>query len=99
MVPTGVARALGAAQNLEHLYRTEVTIEPGDRLILATDGITHTVTRDELMHIVRGAQTPDEAAQQMQTMMTTRHAEKDIGARFRRDDWTAIFRFFDFGPV
>ena len=98
MLSTGVVRAIGATRNLGHLYRTEVTIEPGDRLVLATDGITHTITRDELMHVVRSAQTPDEAAQQIQTMMTTRHAENYVGARFRHDDWTAIFRFFGSEP-
>jgi serine/threonine protein phosphatase PrpC len=95
MSSTGVARAIGATPNLGHLYRTEVTIEPGDRLVLATDGITHTVTRDELIPVVRSAQMPDEAVQQLQTMMTTRHADNYVGARFRHDDWTAIFRFFE----
>jgi len=37
-LPVGAARSVGAQEQLQ-LTRTETTIEPGDRLVLATDGI------------------------------------------------------------
>src|SRR5262245_55348559 len=37
--PLGPPRAIGANKQLGNLHRTEVTIAPGDRLVLATDGV------------------------------------------------------------
>jgi protein phosphatase len=94
----GMARVLGAGDTLINLYRAEVTIEPGDRLVLATDGITENVTRSELVEIVRTAVSPGEAAERLTTLLATRQAEDrlpaPLGGGFRRDDWTAIVRFF-----
>jgi serine/threonine protein phosphatase PrpC len=90
---------LGAAAQLRGLYCTEMTIEPGDRLVLATDGITDNVTGSELLEVVCHAASPDEAADQLRTIMVSRSAGKwlaaaPLQARFRSDDWTAIVRFF-----
>jgi serine/threonine protein phosphatase PrpC len=89
---------LGAGAQLQGLYRTEMTIEPGDRLVLATDGLTDNVTSSELVDIVRHTASPDEAAGQLSTIMATRSAggrpPASLGGRFRYDDWTAIIRFF-----
>jgi serine/threonine protein phosphatase PrpC len=89
---------IGARKQLVELYRAEVTIEPGDRVILATDGVTDNVTGCELVEIMRRAVSPDEAAGQLHSLLTTRQAEGQLpaplGGRFRGDDWTAIIRFF-----
>jgi serine/threonine protein phosphatase PrpC len=89
---------IGARKQLVELYRAEVTIEPGDRVILATDGVTDNVTACELVEIMRRAVSPDEAAGQLHSLLTTRQAEgrlpAPLGGRFRGDDWTAIIRFF-----
>lgn len=89
---------IGARKQLVNLYRAEVTIEPGDRLVLATDGVTDNVTRSELVEIVRHTASPQEAAEQLSTIMTTRYAggrlPEPLGGSFRDDDRTAIFRFF-----
>lgn len=92
--PLGPARAIGVSQHLGNLYRTEVTIEPDDRLVLATDGVTEIVPQPELVDLVRAAPSPDDAVQQLQTLLTTRHAAAQVGVPARRDDWTAIVRFF-----
>jgi serine/threonine protein phosphatase PrpC len=92
--PVGPARAIGMSNQLGNLYRAEVTLEPGDRVVLATDGVTDTVTRSELVETVRGAASPDEVVQQLHTVLVTRHAVAQSGNEGRRDDWTAIVRFF-----
>jgi serine/threonine protein phosphatase PrpC len=94
VVHTSVARAIGTTSPLRQVYRAEVLIKPGDRLVLATDGITNIVTPQELTQVVQDAETPDAAAQQIRTMITARQAERQWRAGSYQDDWTAIFRFF-----
>lgn len=89
---------IGARKHLVDLYRAEVTVEPGDRVILATDGVTDNVTTCELVEVVRRAVSPDEAVGQLHGVLTTRRAEgrlpAPLGGGFRDDDWTAVIRFF-----
>jgi serine/threonine protein phosphatase PrpC len=89
---------IGASKQLSGLSRAEVTIESGDRLVLATDGVTDNVTSSELVDAVLGATSAAEAAERISTILTTRHAggglRAPLGRRFRDDDRTAIFRFF-----
>ena len=98
VVQGGIVRAIGARRQLENLHRAEVTIAPGDRVVLATDGVTDNVTRSELVQVVRRVASPEEAAERIRTLMATRYGEgllpEPLGGAFRRDDWTAIFRFF-----
>ena len=103
LLPAGVARTIGASHQLVHLYRAEVALEPGDRLLLATDGVTDNVASCELVEIIRSGASPDDAAAQLKTIMTARQAEGRLPAPlrrgFRRDDWTAIVRFFRAAPT
>jgi serine/threonine protein phosphatase PrpC len=89
---------LGGRTPLVDLYRTEVTIEPDDRLILATDGVTDNITNRELVDIVNSSASPDAAAEQLRRVMVTRFAQSQppepLRERVRYDDWTAIIRFF-----
>ncbi|ETW94822.1 MAG: hypothetical protein ETSY1_33215 [Candidatus Entotheonella factor] len=97
-VHAGIMRALGMQKTLRQLHRAHVEIVPGDRLVVATDGITDNLTHDELVDMVRGASSPDEAVEQMQALIASRRAKgtlpEQLGGRFRNDDQTAIFRFF-----
>jgi serine/threonine protein phosphatase PrpC len=91
---------LGAHAQLQGFYCTEKSIEPGDRLVLATDGITDNLTSSELVEVVRHSASADEAATQLRTVMVTRSARERSAAapvrgRYRPDDWSAIVRFFD----
>ena len=99
-VPSGIARALGVEPTLRNLYRAEVSIELGDRLILATDGVTASLTRRELVGVIRGASSPEAAAEQITTLLGSQCGadRRSVlsGKGFRGDDWTAIVRFF--GP-
>ena len=92
--PWGPARAIGISQHLGNLHRTEVTLVPGDRVVLATDGVMEAVPRDEVVALVRGAASPDAAVQQLHTLLATRQEEAQARGETRRDDWTAIVRFF-----
>jgi len=97
--PLGPVRAIGISQHLGNLHRTEVTIVPGDRVVLATDGVTDAVTQDELVAIIREAATPDDVVQRLHTLLAARHGEAQARSEVRRDDWTAIVRFFSAAEV
>jgi serine/threonine protein phosphatase PrpC len=95
----GVAKAIGSSQGKPNLVRTEFDIEPGSRLVLATDGVTDNVMASELADMVRAAATPDEAAERVNALVEARINEgqvpEQLGRRSRHDDRTAIFRFFN----
>jgi serine/threonine protein phosphatase PrpC len=97
-LPVGAARAVGAAERLE-LIRTELSVEPGDRLVLATDGVSDNLAAEELAEIVRAAPSAAKAAEQVNGLIETRIKEgrtpSMLGGRFRHDDRTAIFRVFE----
>ena len=94
----GVAQAIGANDGLKNLRRTEADIEPGTRLVLATDGVSDNITIDELVESVRNSASPEEAAQRVNGAVAARIEEgvlpEALGGRFRHDDRTAILRFF-----
>ena len=92
----GTAKAIGAGADL-NLHRTEVGLQPGDRLVTASDGVTDNVNPAELAEFVRLAADPDDASSVVKQAIDDR-LERGItpellGGRFRHDDQTAIFRF------
>jgi serine/threonine protein phosphatase PrpC len=94
----GMIRTLGSSPTVVNLYRAEVVLMPGDRVVLATDGVTANVTRPELVGIIQSAASPDAAAAQLTSLIATRRAEASLpvptGRGFQHDDWTAVVRFF-----
>ena len=94
----GVARAIGAGPTLSNLTRREAQVEPGSRLVLATDGLTDNVLTEDLADMVLWAGCPEEAARQIngtvETLLREGRMPEQLGRRFRHDDRTAIFRFF-----
>ncbi len=95
----GVARAVGAAAELGQMVQKDIDIEAGVKLVLATDGVTDNMGVDELAEIVRASATPAEATERIEEVIAGRLVEgrvpEKLGVRFRRDDRTAIIRFFD----
>jgi protein phosphatase len=93
----GSTRVIGSEQELT-LNRTELSVEPGDRLVLATDGVSDNLETDKLVDMVRQAASPEEASTQVKDIVAQRleqgFAPTALGGRFRHDDQTAIFRFF-----
>jgi serine/threonine protein phosphatase PrpC len=94
----GVAKAIGASEEMATLTRNEARIEPGARLVLATDGVSDNIHVDELADIVRRVDSPEEAGKQIEAIVANRlelgRVPEQLGVRSRHDDRTAIFRFF-----
>ena len=94
----GVARAVGAGPSLSSLTQLEPDIEPGFRLVLATDGLSDNILTEDLADIVRRAESPEDAAQRtnntVESFLQPGRMPEELGRRFRRDDRTGIFRFF-----
>ena len=93
----GANKVLGSSEELS-LSSLEITVAAGDRLLLATDGISDNLPTAELVQAVRDAASPDEAASRIKSMVDTRLEHgvvpEQMGGRFRHDDQTAILRFF-----
>ena len=94
----GVARAIGASEKLGAPSQIEITPSSGDRLLLATDGITDNMTIDELTEVIKNASNPENAATEIEETIKERLTEgrvpETIGVRLRYDDRTGILRFF-----
>jgi PPM family protein phosphatase len=100
LLRAGNTKVIGGEQELA-ISRSEITIKPGDRLVLATDGITDNIRIGELAEVVQGAASPEESLAQVKGIIDQRLKEgrvpEQLGARYRHDDQTAIIRFFSGG--
>jgi serine/threonine protein phosphatase PrpC len=94
----GVARAIGASETLGAPAVVEITPAAGDKIFLATDGITDNMTIEELAEVIRNASTPEDASAKIEATIKERlqdgRVPETIGVRFRYDDRTGIIRFF-----
>ena len=94
----GVARAIGASETLGAPAAVEITPAAGDKIFLATDGITDNMTIEELAELIRNASTPEDASTKIEATIKERlqdgRVPETIGVRFRYDDRTGIIRFF-----
>jgi len=93
----GGTKVIGGEENLT-LYRTELDAVPSDKLIIASDGVSDNVHVSELVDIIRKASSPEEASDMVKALIDL-HLEQGLapellGARYRHDDQTGIFRFF-----
>lgn len=94
----GGTKVIGGEERL-NLSRSEITVEPGDKLVLTTDGVSDNLHVNELVQIIREAASPEEASKQVKNLVN-QHLEQGLapellGARYRHDDQTAIIRFFN----
>ena len=94
----GVAKAIGASEKLGEPAQVEITPSAGDRILVATDGITDNMSIEELAELIRDASTPEQAAEKIEETIKVRlqdgYVPETIGVRFRYDDRTGIIRFF-----
>ena len=96
--PNVLTQAIGANSSL-YFHIRELMLKPGDRILLATDGITDNIYPDELYELViKNADTPDEAVNRLETLLRIKKGKEegreDFYKRFKNDDRTAIIRYF-----
>jgi serine/threonine protein phosphatase PrpC len=92
----GIANALGRHEKLAY-KSTSISLEAGDRLVLATDGLIENIDPSELIPLVDAAASPEQAVATLRQL----YDEKKQGntgrvgdsSGFRRDDATAIIRY------
>ena len=93
----GSTKVIGSAESIE-LNVVEIQTEPGDRILLATDGVSDNLSAGELVEVVRGAKSPEEAMANIENMIKERldggSVPHQMGGRYRHDDQTGIIRFF-----
>ena len=93
---------ISAAVGLHEVFNYEqsgTTIIPGDRLVLATDGLINNIFPQEIADIVSNASTPHEAVSALRELVGEKRRRNrgrdDSYGTFREDDRTAIIRYFD----
>ena len=94
---TGGTKLIGADSEL-HISQKQLDLNPGDKVVVASDGVSDNVSLDELLNIVRSSQSPDQASETIKQLIDE-HLELGLapqitGSRYRHDDQTAIIRFF-----
>ena len=94
-IPNG---AVGRRETLSFKHRT-LELRPGDRLVLATDGLLHNIFPEEVGSVIAGSQTPKAAVSGLRTLVDEKRAlhqgRADTYGTFRDDDRTAVVRYFD----
>ena len=91
-----VTGALGQQEKFAYQYR-KVTLEHGDRIVLATDGLTNNMSPAELAEILQQAVSSQQAVSAIGDLVTKKRRQERgrTYGTFREDDRTAIVRFFD----
>ena len=90
-----VQAAVGLNQSLEPHVNDKVRLEPYDRLVLLTDGVSDNLTSEEIAGAVSSASTPKMAVNNFGRLLAEKQA-KNVGlreGRFKVDYATAIVRF------
>ena len=99
--PLGITSALGRYEKLVYTTR-RITLQPQDRLVLATDGLTDNVSPSELAVVVQGATSPQDAVAALHDLLGEKkrrnRGRADDYAGFMMDDTTAIIRYLSSSP-
>ena len=94
---TGGTKLIGADAEL-HVSQKQLDLNPGDKVVVASDGVSDNVSLEELLDIVRSSQSPEQASDTIKKLIDE-HLELGLapqitGSRYRHDDQTAIIRIF-----
>ena len=97
----GIANALGRHEKLAY-KATSISLEPQDRVVLATDGLIENVAPSELAAIVDTSSSPEQAVAALRQLLCEKKqrdkGRADDGSGFRRDDTTAVIRYLGIDP-
>ncbi|HSF31627.1 MAG TPA: SpoIIE family protein phosphatase [Candidatus Tectomicrobia bacterium] len=97
----GLANTLGRSEKLSY-KTTLISLQAQDRLVLATDGLIDNVAPSELAALVNDAASPEQAISALRQLLCDKRRENkgrvDDRSSFRRDDATAIIRYFGHSP-
>ena len=97
----GIANALGRHDTLSY-KATNISLEDGDRLVLATDGLIENVSPSELLALIDAAPSPEQAVATLRQLLGEKKqgnkGRVDESSGFRRDDATAIIRYIRLAP-
>ena len=98
LLPSLSGGAVGQTKTFKYQQK-QVTLQPGDRLILTTDGLVHNVFPEEMAEIVRVSGSPEEGVSALVELVGEKRRQhtgrEDAYGTFREDDQTAILRYFD----
>jgi serine/threonine protein phosphatase PrpC len=93
----GITNALGRHENLSY-KAVHISLQARDRLVLATDGLIDNVAPSELVALVDHAPSPEQAVAVLRQLLCQKKRHNkgrvDEHTGFRRDDATAIIRYF-----
>jgi serine/threonine protein phosphatase PrpC len=97
----GIANALGRHEKLAY-KATSISLEPQDRVVLATDGLIENVAPSELAAVVDTSSSPEQAVAALRQLLCEKKqrdkGRADDGSGFRRDDTTAVIRYLGIDP-
>ena len=92
----GSTKVIGSTESLD-MNVVEVFPETGDRILLATDGVSDNLSAGELVEIIRAGKSPQEVIISIEDMIKERleggTVPHQMGGRYRHDDQTGIIRF------
>jgi serine/threonine protein phosphatase PrpC len=98
----GIMNALGHREKLSY-KATCISLQAQDRLVLATDGLIENVAPSELATLMHDAPSPEAAVSALRQLLCAKKRENkgraDDRSEFRRDDATAIIRYFSLSPL
>jgi len=97
ILKSGGTKLIGADSDL-YISQTEIPLKAGDKIVVASDGVSDNVSLNELLQITRSASTPEAASEELKALiddhLSLGLAPQITGSRYRHDDQTAIIRFF-----
>ncbi|MFL5694168.1 MAG: PP2C family protein-serine/threonine phosphatase, partial [Ktedonobacteraceae bacterium] len=85
----GITQALGGPQP-PTIHTDQVTVFPGDRILLCTDGIHDNLIDEEIEEILRTSTRTSAARLLVERSVQRSHQERDVTIRAKPDDMSAI---------
>ena len=85
----GITQALGGPQ-APAIHLDQVTVYPGDRILLCTDGIHDNLTDEEIETIMRTSPRPSVARLLIEHSVARSQQARDMTVRAKPDDMTAV---------